>query len=572
MTNGSEHRNALLGAVYGAEVASRLSIEIEALLDRHRGHPQAAVATPWSHHSVWLIAYADHFPTADRSPIAALDNFISEHLHRHVDGVHVLPFAPWSSDGGFSVIDYEAVDPRYGTWDEVEALGQKRTVMFDAVINHLSAESPWFQGFLCDDADYGGFFRVSDPAVDHRCVVRPRTHPLLTPFTKSDGETVHVWTTFSPDQVDLDYAEPAVLLRVLEVLLGYCHRGAGAIRLDAIGFLWKDEATSSIHLPQTHQLIQLMRSCIDEIAPGTLLISETNVPHAENVSYLGISGDTSPEVHAVYQFPLAPLAAHAAITGDTSVLETWAGGIDQYVSPDRSFLNFLACHDGIGLRPAEGLLDADQLDVLITACRTAGGHVNERTLSDGSTAPYELNTTWFELLAADTTEAVAVQRHLATHAVMLALPGVAAIYAQSFFGAGNDHAAVAETGQARDINRARFTDRAALVEAIEGHDARVHAIFEGLASLVTKRRSSPAFHPEAASRVVASPPGLFAIERSTAGDRALVIVNLSPDTADASNVLGNPDAWQPIGGGHRPSAMLGPYESLWLEPADSATA
>jgi len=566
-----QHRTALLGAVYGAEVASGLSEAVEELLGRHGAAKQAATTSretssePWSQRSVWLIAYADHFPEAGHSPIAALDRFIAERLSDHVDGVHVLPFAPWSSDGGFSVIDYEAVDPAYGTWDDVESLGRTRPVMFDAVINHLSADSPWFQQFLADDPDYQGFFRTSSPAVDHREVVRPRTHPLLTPFTKADGETVHVWTTFSPDQVDLDYAEPAVLLRVLDVLLGYCQRGAAAIRLDAIGFLWKDEATPSIHLPQTHQLIQLMRSCIDAVSPGTILISETNVPHAENVSYLG-HGARSPEVHAVYQFPLAPLTAHAVITGDASVLETWAAGIDQYVGPGRSFLNFLACHDGIGVRPAEGLLDAQQLDVLIEACRAAGGHVNERTLADGTTTPYELNTTWFELLAADTTEAVAIERHLASHAVILALPGIAAIYAQSFFGAGNDHATVASTGHARDINRARFTDRAALEAAIDTKGTRTRAIFSGLAALVDKRRQSAAFHPEAASRILTSPDGVFAVERGGRADRALVIVNLGSTPVAITSVLEPIDGWRGIGDAEPPPALLGPYDSLWLEP------
>ena len=566
---GSEHRNALLGAVYGAEVASGLGIAVEELLEHHRDQPRAATIEPWSQRSVWLIAYADHFPMPGSSAIAALDGFINGHLADHVNGVHVLPFAPWSSDGGFSVLDYRAVDDRYGTWADIEALGRSQPVMFDAVINHMSAESPWFQWFLADDPEYHRLFRTSDPAIDHRQVVRPRTHPLLTPFTKPNGETIHVWTTFSPDQVDLDYAEPAVLLRMLEVLLDYCRRGAAAIRLDAIGFLWKDEATSSIHLPQTHQLIQLIRSCIDEVAPGTILISETNVPHDENVSYLGgnAAENFTPEVHAVYQFPLAPLVAHAAITGDTAVLETWAAGIDQHVGAGRSFLNFLACHDGIGVRPAEGLLDTDQLDVLIAACRATGGHVNERTLTDGSTAPYELNTTWFELLAAGTTEATAIQRHLATHAVMLALPGIAAIYAQSFFGATNDHAAVEETGQARDINRARFTDRAALVAAIEGEGTRARAIFDGLAELVAMRRASAAFHPEAASRIVASPDGVFGIERGDGSSRALVLINLRATTVDISGALGAAASWCRLDDGEQPVHTIAPYESLWLAPA-----
>lgn len=550
--------------MYGVEVALGLSDRVEQLLDHHRQEPKQSpdrARTPWSEHSVWLIAYADHFPEPSTPPIEALGSFIDDHLARHVDGVHILPFAPWSSDGGFSVIDYEAVDPRYGSWDDIKAISGRRPVMFDAVINHLSSESPWFEGFLAGDPAYQGFFRTSDPSIDHHAVVRPRTHPLLTPFTSASGDTVHVWTTFSADQVDLDYAEPKVLLRVLEVLLGYCERGVTAIRLDAIGFLWKDEATSSIHLPQTHQLIQLMRSCIDEIAPGTILISETNVPHTENISYLG---EDTPEVHAVYQFPLAPLAAHAAITGDTSVLESWAAGIDRIVGEGRSFLNFLACHDGLGVRPAEGLLDAEQLSVLVDACLASGGRVNDRTLPDGSTAPYELNTTWYELLAAGTSEAIGIQRHLATHALMLALPGIATLYANSLFGAGNDHATVAQTGHGRDINRQRFDDRDALDAELGAEGSRTRTIFEGLADLVASRRASPAFHPEGASSIAASPDGVIAVERSHSGCRAMVIVNFGATTVNISATIGGPSAWAVLGDGTSPRSTLDPYQSLWI--------
>lgn len=508
-----------------------------------------------------MIAYADHVRSPGDTPLAALDAFIDERLQAHVDGVHILPFAPWSSDGGFSVIDFEAVDTRYGSWADIESITSKRPVMFDAVINHMSAESTWFQGFLDDDPSYSGFFRTSDPSADHSMVVRPRTHPLLTPFTFSSGNVSHLWTTFSPDQVDLDYGEPAVLLRIIDVLLGYCRRGAAAIRLDAIGFLWKDEATPSIHLPQTHQLIQLMRSCIDEVAPGTILISETNVPHAENVSYLG---DETPEVHAVYQFPLPPLAAHAAITGDTTVLEQWITGIDPIVGDQRSFLNFLACHDGIGVRPAEGLLEDHQLAVLINACETSGGSVGKRVLADGSTAPYELNTTWFELMAADTTEEIGQQRHLATHALMLALPGVAALYTQSLVGGDNDHAAVKGSGHARDINRTRF-ERADLDAELDASDTRAAMILDGLAALVARRRASVAFHPEGRCELLPSPSGAVAIQRSHAGFRAIVIVNFGDEAVHTREVLDRSQEWFELVTGRPAPALLPSGQSLWLE-------
>ena len=512
---------------------------------------------------MWLIAYADHFPDDGARPLEALDQFIDAELTDLIDGVHLLPFAPSSSDGGFAVIDYEAVDSRYGTWNDIERIASKRTVMFDAVINHMSAESPWFQGFLAGDPKYEGFFRTSDPDIDTSRVVRPRTSPLLTLFPTTAGDTVHVWTTFSPDQVDLDYRNPAVLLRVLEVLAGYCRHGAGAIRLDAIGFLWKDEATPSIHLPQTHQLIQVMRSFLDEVAPGTILISETNVPHNENISYLG-EPDTS-EVHAVYQFPLAPLVAYAVLSGDTEVLRTWAAGIDAITGPGRSFLNFLASHDGIGLRPVEGLLDTDQLAALINACRANGGLVGERSLADGTTAPYELNTTWFDLMrgAGDgVDERTAIKRHLATHALMFALPGVAGVYAHAAFGASNDVDAVVRTGHARDINRTPFSDRADLVDQLRTDGTRAGVVSAGLAALVDRRRSSRAFHPEASMEVLDGPPGVFAVERQHDGALARVVVNLGAEAVDISSLI--------TGGvelvtGAAPSTRLEAYDSLWLE-------
>lgn len=550
---------------------------VEDLIDRRRmGTPSGRPKPQWSERSVWLIAYPDHVPVRGQTPLQALRQFIDDHLGDVVDGVHILPFAPWSSDGGFAVIDYEAVDPRYGMWVDIESIADERPVMFDAVINHLSASSDWFTRFLAGDPEYDGFFRTSDPSIDTSRVVRPRTHPLLTPFERTDPATgkvgtVHVWTTFSPDQVDLDYANPAVLLRVLEVLAGYCEHGASAIRLDAIGFLWKDEATESIHLPQTHQLIQLMRSFLDEIAPGTILISETNVPHAENVSYLGDPGVD--EVHAVYQFPLAPLVAHAALTGDTSVLTSWAADIDTVVGPGRSFLNFLACHDGVGLRPAEGLLGADQLQVLLDACLRAGGMISERSLPDGSSSPYELNTTWFDLMGdglhgpdgAD----IAVGRHLATHAVMLALPGIAAIYVQSLVGASNDLDAVARTGHARDVNRMRFDDRDTLVSELTTEASRGHRISVGLARLVSARRSSRAFHPEGGLRVLEAPRGVFAVEREHDGHRARVVVNLTTDACDVGSIV---KGWVPLlpdDASDPPPPQIPPLTSLWLRAPGS---
>ena len=553
----SSYRHDLLRRVYGADSADAVSARLEDRLEREpvRDGEHRAAPAP-----VWVISYADQFQAASNTPLVELHRLLSGQLADHIDGVHILPFYPWSSDGGFAVEDYEQVDPRYGTWRDVEALSDEFTVMFDAVINHMSAESPWFEQFLAGDPKRAGFFRTGDPSIDTSEVVRPRTHPLFTAFDRPNGEVVHVWTTFSADQVDLDYANPDVLLRIVDVLLGYATHGAGAIRLDAIGFLWKDESTSSIHLPGTHDLIKLLRSCLDQVAPGTLLISETNVPHAENISYLD---EAEPEVHAVYQFPLAPLVAHAVLTGESDVLKTWAAEIDDIVGEDRTFLNFLASHDGIGVRPVEGLLSVEDLEVLTGACLDVGGQISYRSLPDGSTAPYELNTTWLDLMAHGVDEDLAIARHLAAHAVMLALPGIAAIYVHSLFGSSNDVASFEKSGHRRDLNRQRFTDVEALEKQLATEGTRERVIFDGLGELIRRRKASPAFHREGRSLVLDSPPGTFAIERRYGDEVAVCLVNLSNEPASVEGLSAG--LYDLITGEVAP-AELAPYASAWLRP------
>ena len=160
-----------------------------------------------------------------------------------VDDIHLLPFYPYSSDDGFSVIDYKQVNPALGTWDDVARVGQNFHLMFDGVINHISAQSAWFKAFLQDDPKYRDYFIVVEGEPDLSQVVRPRTLPLLTEFTTPSGAK-KVWTTFSADQIDLNYANPEVLLDIIDVLLFYVAHGAELIRLDAIAYLWKEIGTT----------------------------------------------------------------------------------------------------------------------------------------------------------------------------------------------------------------------------------------------------------------------------------------------------------------------------------------
>lgn len=510
--------DGLLSDIYGGTLDSSVRRAFRALVDGHHASDGGEGARPCA----WLITYPDHV-SDDRAPLAVLREVLDHLLPDQVEGVHVLPCYPSSSDEGFSVKDYTTIDPSFGSWSDIEALARTRHVMLDAVVNHASAQGTWFDEWRRGVPGRAGFFRTEDPTADLTAVVRAREHPLLTRFQTSDGDR-WVWTTFSPDQVDLDYRNPAVALAVAEVLLTYAAHGARAIRLDAIGFLWKQAGTPSIHLPETHRVIQLMRAVLDATYPYVALVTETNVPHAENVSYLG--DGTVREADMVYQFPLPPLTLHAFATGDATVLETWLRAIGG-LPPHTTFFNFLSSHDGVGLRPLEGLVSREDVDLLVAACRANGGRVSSRSGPDGSSVPYELNATWYDLIRGPHGGDDALARHLGSHALMFALRGEPAVYLQSFVAEPNATDLAASTGVARSMNRRRFRFED-LKRRLEDPTTNAARSVDGLGRMLAWRSASSAFDPLAAQRVLDTPAGIVGIERVSAdGSVARVHVNVS---------------------------------------------
>lgn len=520
----------LLRFVYGADAAD-LQTQIDALIARYR--PKLTASQPDGPHltekdSV-LITYGDMVQADGEAPLATLAAFLQETVADAVNSVHILPFFPYSSDDGFSVIDCTAVDPALGDWDEVARLGGAYRLMFDAVINHISAESAWFQAFLRDEPPYTDYFTVVDPATDLSDVFRPRALPLLTPVTTPSG-VKHVWTTFSADQIDLNYASPALLLDVLDVLLTYVERGARLIRLDAVGFIWKEVGTTCIHLPQAHAIIQLMRAVLDQVAPHVVLVTETNVPHQDNISYFG---DGRNEAQMVYNFTLPPLTLHAFHTGDATTLSRWAKTLET-PSERTTFFNFLASHDGIGLTPARDILSAAEIDRLVDRVQALGGRVSFKTNSDGSQSAYELNINYLDALGVpdevESAETVTA-RFLASQAIMLSLAGVPGVYFHSLVGSRSWRAGVAITGRNRTINREKLPRRQ-LEDELRAPDSLRNRVFTGYCRMLRTRSAEPAFHPNGAQRVLDLHPAIFAVER-TAPDghsRVLCLHNVSAET------------------------------------------
>jgi sucrose phosphorylase len=467
--------------LYGAEAARRVEPRLHELLRRYgwdgTTHPGTEPRRlPLTQNDALLITYGDQVREDGVHPLSTLADFLGAHAAEVVSGVHVLPFYPYSSDDGFSVIDYCTVDPKLGDWEDVTRLGTRFEVMFDAVLNHCSAESEWFQRYLRWDPSFRDWFITIEGDPDLSQVVRPRALPLLTTFDTADGRK-RVWTTFSADQVDLNAKNPDVLLALIDVLLFYVKRGARFVRLDAIGYLWKEIGTSCIHLPQTHRAIELMRSALDMVAPDVVLITETNVPHRDNVSYFG---DGDHEAQLVYNFALPPLALHSLTTGSAEKLSRWAASLEL---PSRgvTFFNFLASHDGIGVNPVRGILADEEIDALV-ALAERRGHVSYKANPDGTESPYELNVSYFDALSDGTgSEREQIDRFLAAHAIQLAMIGMPGIYFHSLFGSRGDEAGVEQSGIKRRINRQKFT-RAELEAELSDPGSRRSVILAGLAA------------------------------------------------------------------------------------------
>jgi sucrose phosphorylase len=556
--------------VYG-HVPDVLADGLKRCIDQ--SNPPSTPDELWDHRDVVMITYADQIRESGKSPLDAQRQFLLDHnLDELIRCVHLLPFCPSTSDDGFSVADYLAVDPESGDWDDIKRLGERFDLMYDLVLNHSSQQHRWFQGFLNDEPEYKDFYTTADPSEDLSEVVRPRSLPLLTEFDSASGKR-HVWTTFSADQVDLNYANPRVMLAMLETLVEYARRGARIIRLDAIAFLWKEIGTSCLHLPQTHAAVRLMRHVLDVAAPGTIVLTETNVPHAENISYFGNGTD---EAHMVYQFSLPPLLLDAIHSGDTGVLQGWMRSLD-LPTDQVTYFNFTASHDGIGVRPAEGILPQERVDALVDVAKAHGGRIGMRTKPDGSQSPYELNITYLDAIA-DRTKVHAAehaQRFLATQAIMLSMAGVPAVYFHSLVGSPNDIAGVEVSGIPRRINRHKY-ERAELEAALSETGSLQQLVADGYRHLLRVRKQQTQFHPNASQTVLELPTdGLLGFVRQHDDQPALcVLANLSGETRSIDpadlpgqfdlDVLSDESLDQ-----NAPIAMA-PYQVRWLKSSSTS--
>jgi glycosidase len=562
-----------LTAVYGTEASVTLLERLDELATQHCRQRPAKPYIPgtWSEKTTILISYADTLQLSGEWPLVTLHRMLKEHTNGNISCVHLLPFFPFCSDDGFSVTDYYNIREDIGNWEHIEALGEDFGLMFDFVLNHISRESEWFSRFIEQHSPEKDYFITQDPETNLSSVIRPRSSSLLVQVPTANG-LKHVWATFSHDQIDLNYRNPEVLLLMIEVMLFYFRKGARILRLDAVAFLWKELGTSCVHLPQTHHIVKLFRDFIDELEPDCKLLTETNVPHKENISYFG----DQDEAHMVYQFSLPPLMLHALQTGQTHYLADWATKLG---SPPEgcTYFNFTASHDGIGLRPLEGIIPDTEIQEMLEGIRDRGGFISRRVGPEGLEVAYEMNITYIDALRDPgmAEDYLLIDRFILSQAVAMSLQGIPGIYIHSLLGTRNDIAGVERTGRIRSINRRKW-DIHELEHKLRDPGSDHAKILKRYLNLLEVRRAQPAFHPDADQEILPLGDALFGFTR-TSLDGQQTIICLYNFTRYAKSVslkeapLDHHEKWTDLISGREASIdrdhgelVLPPYAQLWL--------
>ena len=523
----------------------------------------------WDESDCLVISYGDSILQEGETPLHSLKHFLDKQVKGSINGVHILPFYPFTSDDGFSVLDYSSVNESLGDWADIESIGADYKLMSDLVINHCSARSPWFENFVHGRDPGRNFFVTASPDDDLSAVVRPRTNPLLREVETADG-TQHVWCTFSHDQVDLNFRNPEVLKQFASIIRQYLDSGVRIFRLDAVAFLWKEPGTKCINLDQTHEVIRLLRTLIEQAQSDAVIVTETNIPNRENLAYFGNAN----EAHWIYNFSLPPLLVNTLVTGDCNYLKQWM----MSMPPARNgtaYFNFIASHDGIGLRPAEGLLDDSEINTLVETMQQFGGRISWRAVDEGKSKPYEINISLFDALQGTQAgpDKWGLQRFICAHAIMLALEGVPGIYIHSLVGTRNDYQRVENAGHNRAINRHQW-DYPELEARLADSESNESQVFSGLKQLLEIRRQQSAFHPNATQFTLHLGSQLFGFWRQSIDRQQSIfcVSNISDAVQSLNlsdiNLIDNENWIELISGLNCNQKMqsieMQPYQTVWI--------
>ena len=440
-------------------------------------------------HSV-LITYADSIYKNGEPTLITLRDLLSNHFGSLSRVVHILPFLKSSSDGGFAVSSYDSLEEKFGDWNDLKSISKNHVLMADLVLNHVSSSHQWVQQFIKSQEPGISNVFLPEQNLDWSNVVRPRSSSLFSQINTENG-LKQVWTTFGPDQIDLNWQNPKMVLEFLNLIISYVSNGIRWLRLDAVGFIWKESGTTCLHLPKAHSIVKILRILLNNLLDDGVLITETNVPQKENLSYL-IPDD---EAHMAYNFPLPPLLLEAIITSRADILNSWI--FDWPILPeDTTLFNFTASHDGVGLRALEGLMNEQRIKDLLINCEKRGGLVSHRRLSNGDDKPYELNISWWSAMEDSSRDSNRFQfeRFILTQLLVMALKGVPAFYLPALLASENDIKSFSMTGQRRDLNREKFKSDN-LLSVLNNPESYANKNIKYLRNAMDVRSKLKQFHP-----------------------------------------------------------------------------
>jgi len=559
-----------LSKVYPEISHAELCDEIVKIMDYENiFHEAKQHCNLWTENDVVTITYGDSVKKDNELPLDTLHHFVNYYLANISSTIHILPFYPYSSDDGFSVINYSEINQSLGGWENINKIAADFSLMADLVINHCSSRSLWFDNYKQNKHPGADYFIEVEPEADLSQVVRPRTSPLLRETETLDGKK-HVWCTFSHDQVDLNFENPKVLLEFVKIIKLYLDNGVSLFRLDAVAFLWKKIGTPCINLIETHEIIRLLRLLIEHNNPNAIVITETNIPNKENLSYFGNAN----EAHLIYNFTLPPLILYTMLSGKSDLLKQWMMSMPP-AQNGTSYFNFIATHDGIGLRPVEGILEDKTVDEIAELMQQFGGDVSWRAMPDGGHRPYELNISLIDAMKGTFKgeDCYQLNRFVCAHAIMIALEGIPAFYIHSLFATHNDHQKMELTSNKRAINRHNW-DYDELTTLLDSHGTIHHKVFTKLKEIISTRTHQKAFHPNATQFTLHFEQSLFAFWRQSQ-DRTQSIFCIYNVTDQSQTValkdinLIEIEDWKDLITGHsyedpRESIILEPYDFVWI--------
>jgi sucrose phosphorylase len=433
------------------------------------------------HNQVQLITYIDRLSGGGIAELAAL---LQGPLGGLFGGVHLLPFfTPIDgADAGFDPIDHACVDPRLGEWRDIAMLATQQQIVADLIVNHISRSSAQFQDYLKRGtaSPWAGLFLTRDrvfPAGaqphDLQAIYRPRPGLPFSAATLSTGEAVDLWTTFTPEQIDIDVTHPLGQQYLDNILQTFASNGVKLIRLDAVGYAIKKPGTSCFMLPETFDFIAELSARVHQ--RGMEVLVEIHSHYRKQVEIARL-------VDWVYDFALPPLVLHAFAFRTAKPLQHWL-----QIRPHNA-LTVLDTHDGIGVidigaeRDEPGLVPPAELDALVeTIHRNSKGQSREATGAAASNLDlYQVNCTYYDALGRND------RKYLIARALQFFVPGIPQVYYVGLLAGENDMQLLQQSGVGRDINRHYYT-RPEVEAALE------RPVVANLCALIRLRSNHPAF-------------------------------------------------------------------------------